>query len=141
MLVDIFHNKNYHVIAHDDLIFLEDRSYMDDYIQIITTILETDDSELIFHISNDVGIKYLILESPTHLGFIAANYRSTTELATSYAHNPKFLTEEELFHLKQVGSGTERDYLLLHLPPSDPVVKAITERLTIPLINGYSIIL
>ncbi|MHA1674210.1 MAG: leucine-rich repeat domain-containing protein [Promethearchaeota archaeon] len=67
--------------------------------------------------------------------------RSPTNLATSYAHGSKSLTEEEIDRLKHEGSGTERDYLLLHLPPSDPVVKVITARLTIPLTSGYSIIL
>lgn len=140
-MVNMFHNKNYHPIDYDDLVLLEDRSYVNIYIQVITTILETDSSTPIFHISNEDGITNLFIESDTYLGIIAAKIRSTKELASSYAHNSKSLSKEELDRLKRDGGGIERDYLLLHLSPSDPVVKAITTRLTVQLANGYSIVL
>ena len=67
--------------------------------------------------------------------------RSPTDLATSYARDITSLTAEETDRLKHEGSGHERDILLLHLPPSDPVVVAITTRLTVSLDSGYSILL
>ncbi|MHA1672539.1 MAG: hypothetical protein ACTSYI_02840 [Promethearchaeota archaeon] len=67
--------------------------------------------------------------------------RSPIDLATSYSHDPASLSEEEIGRLKHEGSGTERDILLTQLPSSDPVIEAITSRLTVPLDSGYSILL
>ena len=68
-------------------------------------------------------------------------HRSPIDLAESYAKEPASLTEEEKDRLIHEGSGSERDMLMLQLPPSDPVIEAITTRLTVAVDNGYSILL
>jgi hypothetical protein len=66
---------------------------------------------------------------------------SPIELAQFYIQDQQLLTDEERDRLVHEATKTIRDMLELALPSSDPVLKAIVTRTTVPGDSGFSLLL
>ncbi len=67
-------------------------------------------------------------------------HKTTLDLAQQFIQDEKSLTQDELKRLYSKSSYKERELLEAHLPPDDPILLKIDEKLKIEIANGLTIL-